>query len=74
MGSVVATGFSCCHFFPRMVYLPPIEVGVKMRPQLFAIPGVLLPKTLQENGVKLAPFSWRVKDFRDLNQYMSTVI
>lgn len=36
--------------------------------------GDLIPKTLKENGVRLSPFSWRVKDFRDLNQYMSGVI
>ncbi len=36
--------------------------------------GDLIPRTLRENGVKLAPFAWRVGDFRDLNQYMSGVI
>lgn len=36
--------------------------------------GDLIPKTLKENGVKLAPFAWKVKDFRDLNEYMSAVI
>lgn len=36
--------------------------------------GDLIPKTLKENGVKVAPYAWRVKDFRDLNQYMSDVI
>ncbi len=36
--------------------------------------GDLIPRTLQENGVKLSPYAWRVKDFRDLNQYMSSVI
>ncbi|WP_080932570.1 c-type cytochrome [Pseudomonas fluorescens] len=36
--------------------------------------GDLIPRTLQENGVKLSPHSWSVKDFRDLNQYMSSVI
>ena len=36
--------------------------------------GNLIPKTLQENGVKMAPHAWSVKDFRDLNQYMSEVI
>jgi hypothetical protein len=34
----------------------------------------LIPRTLQENGVKLSPYPWRVKDFRDLNEYMSSVI
>ncbi|MGN8275848.1 c-type cytochrome [Pseudomonas sp. SMN5] len=36
--------------------------------------GDLIPRTLKENGVKLAPYAWRVQDFRDLNQYMSSVI
>jgi hypothetical protein len=36
--------------------------------------GDLIPRTLQENGVKLPPFSWRVKDLRELNQYMSGLI
>ncbi|MES2007344.1 c-type cytochrome [Cupriavidus basilensis] len=36
--------------------------------------GDLIPKTLRENGVKLSPYSWRINDFRDLNQYMSGVI
>ena len=36
--------------------------------------GDLIPRTLQENGVELAPHVWTVKDFRDLNQYMSGVI
>ena len=36
--------------------------------------GDLIPRTLGENGVKLAPYAWGVKDFRDLNQYMGSVI
>jgi len=36
--------------------------------------GDLIPKTLWENGVKLAPYAWKVQDFRDLHQYMSAVI
>ncbi|OEZ64270.1 hypothetical protein JAB5_01090 [Janthinobacterium sp. HH103] len=36
--------------------------------------GDLIPKTLKENGVKIAPHAWSVQDFRDLNQYMSGVI
>lgn len=36
--------------------------------------GDLIPRTLQENGVRLAPHSWTVQDFRDLNKYMSGVI
>lgn len=36
--------------------------------------GDLIPRTLRENDVKLPPFTWRVNDFRDLNQYMGEVI
>nr|WP_314530767.1 cytochrome c [uncultured Pseudomonas sp.] len=36
--------------------------------------GDLIPRTLRENGVKLPPFTWRVEDFRDLNQYMTRAI
>ena len=51
------------------VYPGVIVSSVILRPN-----GDLIPRTLKENGVKLAPFSWGVKDFRDLNQYMSGVI
>eukprot|EP01133_Synstelium_polycarpum_P005150 gene5150-5968_t len=36
--------------------------------------GDLIPRTLRENSVKLSPFTWKVQDFRDLNEYMSGVI
>jgi mono/diheme cytochrome c family protein len=36
--------------------------------------GDLIPKTLKENGVKIPPHAWTVKDFRDLNQYMSGLV
>ncbi|WP_367084023.1 cytochrome c [Pseudomonas sp. HOU2] len=36
--------------------------------------GNLIPKTLRDNGVKIAPHAWSVQDFRDLDQYMSEVI
>ncbi|WP_425338555.1 c-type cytochrome [Pseudomonas batumici] len=36
--------------------------------------GNLIPRTLQENGVKLSPHAWSIKDLRDLHQYMSGVI
>ncbi len=36
--------------------------------------GDLIPRTLRENGVKLAPHAWTIQDLRDLNQYMSGVI
>ncbi|MBM9488881.1 cytochrome c [Corynebacterium propinquum] len=46
-----------------------IVASVILRPN-----GDLIPRTLRENGVKIAPFAWGVKDFRDLNQYMTDVI
>ncbi|MDX3984731.1 MAG: cytochrome c [Achromobacter sp.] len=36
--------------------------------------GDLIPRTLRENGVKIAPHAWTVQDFRDLNKYMTGVI
>ncbi len=36
--------------------------------------GDLIPKTLKENGVKVPAHAWTVKDFRDLNEYMTGVI
>lgn len=36
--------------------------------------GDLIPRTLRENGVRVAPHSWTVQDFRDLDKYMSGVI
>ncbi len=36
--------------------------------------GNLIPKTLQENGVKIPAHVWSVKDFRDLHEYMVGVI
>ncbi|MBC3435909.1 cytochrome c [Pseudomonas sp. BW16M2] len=36
--------------------------------------GNLIPRTLQENGVKIPPHAWSVQDLRDLHSYMSGVI
>lgn len=36
--------------------------------------GNLIPSTLRANGVKLPPFTWTVKDFRDLNEYLTDKI
>ncbi len=36
--------------------------------------GDLIPRTLRENGMRLAPHAWTVQDFRDLHKYMSDVI
>ncbi|WP_456022090.1 c-type cytochrome [Pseudomonas protegens] len=36
--------------------------------------GNLIPKTLKDNGVKIPPHAWSIKDLRDLHEYMSGVI
>nr|WP_253219648.1 cytochrome c [Pseudomonas chlororaphis] len=36
--------------------------------------GDLIPRTLRENGVKIPPHAWSIKDLRDLHQYMTGVI
>lgn len=46
-----------------------IVSSVVLRPN-----GDLIPRTLQENGVKLPPHAWTVKDLRDLNGYMAAAI
>lgn len=57
-------------FKKRLSEYPGVIVSsVILRPN-----GNLIPKTLQENGVKMPPFAWTVQDFRDLNQYMVGVI
>jgi len=57
-------------FKKRLAAYPGVIVSsVILRPN-----GDLIPKTLRENGVKVAPHAWSVKDLRDLNEYMSGVI
>ena len=57
-------------FRKRLTDYPGVIVSsVILRPN-----GDLIPRTLRENGVKLAPHAWTVQDFRDLNQYMSGLI
>jgi mono/diheme cytochrome c family protein len=57
-------------FKKRLAEYPGVIVSsVILRPN-----GNLIPKTLQENGVKLAPHAWSIQDLRDVNQYMSGVI
>ncbi|MBP4043846.1 c-type cytochrome [Chromobacterium violaceum] len=57
-------------FKKRLGLYPGVIVSsVVLRPN-----GDLIPKTLSENGVRLPPYTWRIKDLRDLNQYMSGVI
>ncbi|MDD1015212.1 cytochrome c [Pseudomonas rubra] len=58
------------NFKQRLKEYPGVIVSsVILRPN-----GNLIPKTLQENGVKIPPHAWSVQDLRDLNQYMSGVI
>jgi len=57
-------------FKRRLTDYPGVIVSsVILRPN-----GNLIPKTLQENNVKLSPHAWSINDLRDLNQYMSGVI
>ena len=57
-------------FKKRLADYPGVIVSsIILRPN-----GDLIPRTLQQNGVKLAPYPWTIKDFRDLNQYMSGLI
>lgn len=57
-------------FRKRLQEYPGVIVSsVILRPN-----GDLIPRTLRENGVKLAPHPWTVQDFRDLDKYMSDVI
>lgn len=57
-------------FIKRLNDYPGVIVSsVILRPN-----GDLIPRTLKENGVKLAPHTWTVQDFRDLNKYMIDVI
>ncbi|WP_441241513.1 c-type cytochrome [Tardiphaga sp. 768_D3_N2_1] len=54
-------------FKKRLLDYPGVIVSsVILRPN-----GDLIPRTLRENGVKLPPFAWTVKDFRDLNEYLT---
>lgn len=57
-------------FKKRLLDYPGVIVSsVILRPN-----GDLIPKTLRENGVKLPAFTWEVKDFRDLNEYLTGAI
>ncbi|MGA1856327.1 cytochrome c [Azospirillum sp. 11R-A] len=57
-------------FRKRLADYPGVIVtSVILRPN-----GDLIPRTLKENGYRLPPHAWTVKDFRDLNEYLSGVI
>ncbi|MBP2303889.1 c-type cytochrome [Azospirillum melinis] len=57
-------------FRKRLADYPGVIVSsIILRPN-----GDLIPKTLKENGYRLPPHAWTVKDFRDLNDYMNGLI
>ncbi|MCW2244488.1 mono/diheme cytochrome c family protein [Azospirillum fermentarium] len=57
-------------FKKRLFDYPGVIVSsVILRPN-----GDLIPRTLRENGVNLPAFAWTIKDFRDLNEYMTDMI
>lgn len=57
-------------FKQRLLDYPGVIVSsVILRPN-----GDLIPRILRENGVHLPGFVWKVKDFRDLNDYLTGVI
>lgn len=57
-------------FRKRLADYPGVIVSsIILRPN-----GDLIPRTLKENGYRLPPHAWTVKDLRDLNEYLSGVI
>ncbi|WP_083897035.1 cytochrome c [Azospirillum sp. B506] len=57
-------------FKKRLADYPGVIVSsIILRPN-----GDLIPRTLKENGYRLPPHAWSVKDFRDLNEYLTGVI
>lgn len=57
-------------FKKRLFDYPGVIVSsVILRPN-----GDLIPETLRANGIRLPSHAWTVKDFRDLNEYLSKVI
>lgn len=57
-------------FKKRLAEYPGVIVSsIILRPN-----GDLIPRTLKENGYRLPPHAWSVKDFRDINDYMRGVI
>ncbi len=64
------TDLTTPEFKKRLSAYPGVIISsVILRPN-----GDLIPRTLRENGVSIPPFAWTVKDFRDLNDYMTGVI
>ncbi|MBK1841504.1 cytochrome c [Azospirillum sp. YIM B02556] len=57
-------------FKKRLADYPGVIVSsIILRPN-----GDLIPRTLKDNGYRLPPHAWTVKDFRDLNEYLGGVI
>ena len=72
--------------WPTRAIHPPRPGDRRVQKRLHDYPGVivssvilrpngdLIPRTLRENGVKVPPHAWTVKDFRDLNEYFSGLV
>jgi len=57
-------------FRKRLADYPGVIVSsIILRPN-----GELIPRTLKENGYRVPPHAWTVKDFRDLNDHMNGLI
>ncbi|WP_218645134.1 cytochrome c [Aquitalea sp. LB_tupeE] len=57
-------------FQQRLANYPGLIVSsIILRPN-----GDRIPRTLRENGIKLAPHAWTVQDLRDVNEYMRTLM
>lgn len=57
-------------FKKRLADYPGVIVtSVVLRPN-----GDLIPRTLRENGYRLPPHAWTIKDLRDVNEHMVGVI
>ena len=57
-------------FRQRLANYPGLIVSsIVLRPN-----GDLIPRTLRENGIKLAPHAWTVQDLRDVNEYLRLLL
>lgn len=57
-------------FKKRLVEYPGVIVSsIVLRPN-----GDLIPGTLRENGYRIPPRAWTVRDLRDVNEYLGDLI
>ncbi|MBY9063870.1 cytochrome c [Sphingomonas yunnanensis] len=57
-------------FRKRLAACPGVIVSsIILRPN-----GDLIPRTLRENGIRLPPHAWTIRDFRDLDAYLKKII